>query len=191
MARTKQTARKSTGGKAFFFVFLPTMTNHHSTLLDGHKASQGVGAEAFPGVYHTLRNKKTGRYLGAQLDGLLFAESKSTHRHDVIWKIVPGVSGGIALQSCHGTFLTARQNGAFHATAKQNTPESALHAEHQEGNFYSLRDTYGMFLCAVPPMDGQPQVRGTLNQQVDAVQWEICPVGRVHGLFASLEGKFF
>eukprot|EP00669_Euglena_mutabilis_P007665 TRINITY_DN289_c0_g2_i2.p2 TRINITY_DN289_c0_g2~~TRINITY_DN289_c0_g2_i2.p2 ORF type:complete len:159 (+),score=31.55 TRINITY_DN289_c0_g2_i2:25-501(+) len=155
-----------------------------------HQHGQHSPASAFTAIYHTLRNEQTGMYLGAHPDGLLIAEDNDTNHHDIAWKVVSGVSGGIALQSCHGTFLSARDEGSLHAISRENTPECNLHAQYHGGNLFTLRDCYGMFVCAVPPVEGQPQVFSTREPQEYAVKWEVGEISRSHGLFDSLEGKF-
>jgi hypothetical protein len=130
-------------------------------------------------------------YLGAHPDGLLIAEDNDTNHHDIVWKILPGAAGGIALQSCHGTFLTARPNGSLDSNSRQNTPESGLHVEQCGPQVYTLRDWYGMYLSAVPPVQGQRQVLGTNNPQMPSARWEIVDMGRGPAPYPGMPGKFF
>jgi len=154
-----------------------------------HQLGQHSPASAFTAIYHTLRNEQTGMYLGAHTDGLLIAEDNDTNHHDIEWKIVPGHSGGVALKSCYGTFLAARDDGALDATSTQNSA-SDWHAEYHGGNLFTLRNCYNLFLCAVPPEEGQQQVFSSRNPQGNAGKWEIGEIGRDHELFDSLEVRF-
>jgi len=148
-------------------------------------------ADGFPAAFYNLRNTATGMYLGAHPDGLVIAEDDSTNHHDVVWKILPGTAGGIALRSCHSTFLTARQDGGLDAASKENTPDSGMQLNNSGGNTYTLQTSQGTFLSAVPPVDGQPQVVTIDDPLSDATQWEITEVSTARGDLDGAAGKVF
>eukprot|EP00953_Heterococcus_sp_UTEX-ZZ885_P011515 6666-Heterococcus_DN1.PRE.2 len=134
-----------------------------------------------------LKNTSTGMFLAAHKDGELVAEDDTTAHHDLVWRIFTR-GGQVALQSCHGTWLSS-SGGTPNSTATAINSETTWTM--QGSGSVQLISADGNYLSAVPPVEGQPAVFLRPSLSGAAETWAVEPIAAATALLSRLEGAVF